>query len=78
MLNAIDYSINLVQWIAAVLENNSIPKGEIETVLKDGTILCKLINKIQPGSVKKYKETVNKVQTSNCCHEPKFRELLSC
>ena len=35
-----------------------LPKGDFGEILKDGVILCKLMNKIQPGSVKKFKEKV--------------------
>ena len=55
-IEAISYFI--IQWISAVL-GETIPKGDFEVVLKDGTILCRLMNKIQPGSVKKYKESVS-------------------
>ncbi|RWS16664.1 putative muscular protein-like protein [Dinothrombium tinctorium] len=42
----------ILQWIGAVIEEK-IPEGEIEQVLKDGVILCKLINKLIPGFVAK-------------------------
>jgi len=45
----------ILEWIFAVLGEPQ-PAGEFEDILKDGIVLCKLINKIQPGSVKKFKE----------------------
>lgn len=30
-----------------------VPKGEFEDILKDGVVLCNLMNKLVPGSVKK-------------------------
>lgn len=45
----------ILEWIFAVLET-PLPAGEFEDILKDGIVLCKLINKIQPASVKKFKE----------------------
>lgn len=45
----------ILKWIEDVMEE-PIPKGDYEEVLKNGVVLCKLINKISPGSVKKIKE----------------------
>lgn len=42
----------VLQWISDVL-GEPLPKGSYEDVLKDGVILCNLINKIAPGSIKK-------------------------
>ncbi|KAF7282906.1 muscle-specific protein 20 [Rhynchophorus ferrugineus] len=42
----------VLNWIAAVL-GEPLPKGEFEDILKDGVILCNLINKLAPNSVKK-------------------------
>lgn len=39
-------------WIEAVL-GEKLPSGNYEDVLRDGVILCHLINKLAPGSVKK-------------------------
>ena len=47
-----------LEWIAAVLEDPNLFKGvsgqnATKEKLKDGVILCNLINKLAPGSVKK-------------------------
>ena len=36
----------------------TLPSGDFGEVLKDGVVLCKLMNKLQPGSIKKFKEKV--------------------
>ena len=41
-----------------------LPSGDFGDVLKDGVVLCKLMNKLQPGSVKKYKEKVEIINFS--------------
>jgi len=46
----------ILNWIEAVI-GEKLPAGAYEDVLRDGVILCRLINKIAPGSV-------NKIQTS--------------
>jgi len=46
----------ILGWIEAVL-GEPLPKGDYAEVLKNGVVLCKLINKMSPGSVKKFKET---------------------
>jgi hypothetical protein len=42
----------VLQWISDVL-GEPLPGGAYEDVLRDGVVLCNLINKIAPGSVKK-------------------------
>ncbi|XP_063994804.1 myophilin [Diachasmimorpha longicaudata] len=42
----------VLTWIEAVL-GEKLPKGEYEDLLRDGIVLCNVINKIAPGSVKK-------------------------
>lgn len=42
----------VLSWIEAVL-GEKLPSGNYEDILRDGVILCNLINKLAPGSVKK-------------------------
>lgn len=42
----------VMAWVEAVL-GEKLPPGNFEDVFRDGVILCNLINKIQPNSVKK-------------------------
>ena len=41
-----------------------LPSGDFGEVLKDGVVICKLMNKLQPGSVKKFKEKVEIINFS--------------
>lgn len=45
----------VLNWIFAVL-GEKVPSGQYEDILKDGIWLCKLANKLAPGSVKKIQE----------------------
>ena len=54
----------LVQWVETVM-GEPLPKGDFGEILKDGVILCKLMNKLQAGSVKKFKEKVKINPTKN-------------
>lgn len=45
----------VLEWIFAVL-GEKVPPGEYEDILRDGQVLCKLANKLAPGSVKKIQE----------------------
>ncbi|XP_072160976.1 myophilin [Bemisia tabaci] len=42
----------VIEWIEAVI-GEKLPNQPYEDVLRDGVVLCNLINKIAPGSVKK-------------------------
>lgn len=42
----------ILQWINE-LTGETIPKGTYEEVLRDGVLICKLMEKIQPGSIGK-------------------------
>ena len=46
----------VLDWIEAVM-GESLPKGDFEEILKNGVVLCKLMNKISPGSIPKFKES---------------------
>ena len=48
--------LEIQKWIEAVL-NEPFPEKPYEDALKDGVILCKLMNKLSPGAVKKIHET---------------------
>lgn len=50
-----DQEKEVLEWIFNVL-GEKVPSGNYEDILKDGIVLCKLINKIVPGSVKKIQE----------------------
>ena len=48
--------LEIQKWIEAVL-NEPFPQGKLyEDALKDGVILCKLMNVLAPGSIKKIHE----------------------
>lgn len=49
-----------MKWIEAVLDEK-LPEGDFADVLQNGVVLCRLMNKIQPESVKKIKEKVDKM-----------------
>ncbi|XP_004929461.1 myophilin [Bombyx mori] len=50
-----DQEQEVLTWISDVL-GEPLPNGAYEDVLRDGVILCKLANKLAPGSVKKIQE----------------------
>jgi len=45
------------EWIEAVLGQKFPPGSSYEEVLQDGQVLCRLINKLKPGSVSKINES---------------------
>ncbi|VDD90696.1 unnamed protein product [Enterobius vermicularis] len=47
---------NLLQWIADLIKEDIDTTGTFQNfgnTLRDGTVLCKLLNAIQPGTIKK-------------------------
>lgn len=62
----------MLAWIEAIL-GEKLPAGSFDEVLRDGTVLCKLIQKLLPGSVPKintsggqfkFMENINHFQTA--------------
>ncbi|CAH1278183.1 unnamed protein product [Diabrotica balteata] len=47
-----DVEAEVLNWIFACL-GEPVPKGEFEDILKDGVVLCNLMNKLTPGCIKK-------------------------
>jgi len=45
----------VLEWVFAVLDE-PVPEGEFEEILKNGVVLCKMMNKISPNSIPKFKE----------------------
>jgi len=45
----------VLQWVFDVL-GEKVPPGQYEDILRDGQVLCRLANKLTPGSVKKIQE----------------------
>ena len=60
-----------------------LPEGDFAEVLQNGVVLCKLMNKLALGSVKKFKEkvteyTLNLHYSLFICLEFEFASLHSC
>merc|ERR1711972_360647 len=45
----------IMEWMSAVM-GEPLPAGDFAEILKNGVILCQLMNKLSPGSIKKFKE----------------------
>ena len=43
---------DVLRWCSEII-GETLPNGHYEDVLKDGVILCKLMNKLQPGAIAK-------------------------
>ncbi|XP_030246686.1 myophilin-like [Drosophila navojoa] len=42
----------LLQWIETIM-GEKLPSGPYEEILRDGTVLCKFMNKLMPGCIQK-------------------------
>jgi len=51
-----DLEAEILEWIATIL-GKPLPSGAYEDILKDGVILCTLIEKLLPGSISKINTT---------------------
>ncbi|KAF2904835.1 hypothetical protein ILUMI_01341 [Ignelater luminosus] len=47
-----DQEAEVLNWIFQVL-GEPVPRGEYEDILRDGIVLCNLMNKLTPGCIKK-------------------------
>ncbi|RWS04179.1 muscle-specific protein 20-like protein [Dinothrombium tinctorium] len=48
--------MQILSWIGQVL-GEKVPTGPYEDVLSDGTLLCRVMNKLKPGSIPKINES---------------------
>jgi len=47
----------ILTWVQTVLEEDLADLDNVHTSLKTGVLLCKLINKLKPGTIKKFAKT---------------------
>jgi len=65
-----DQEKEVLQWVETVM-GEPLPSGDFGEILKDGVVLCKLMNKLQPGSIKKFKEKVDMFGNPQTVAQPK-------